>query len=247
MNRPISAPRALIGCERSGIIREEFRRLGWDAWSCDLEPSEDRSPFHWQGDLLQLLENTRHDPEFWPPFDLMIAHPECRFLSSSGLHWNKRRPEREEQTRAALEFAAALWNAPIPRIALENPVGALSRILGKPSQSVQPFEFGEDASKRTCLWLKGLPILRPTGFIEPRLICRDCGARNKYAAAASGCASCGAEAGRLAPRWANQTDSGQNRLSPSAARSMDRARTYRGLARAMAEQWTAALFPGISQ
>lgn len=204
--------RILVACERSGIVREAFRRRGHDAWSCDLEPAEDGSPFHWRGDVLELLENTRSDPEFWPPFEMMVGHPECRYLSSSGLHWNTRDPARAAKTAAALEFARALWAAPIPRVAIENPVGALSRALGRPAQTIQPYQFGHDASKRTCLWLRGLPKLRPTLRIAGRVV-----------------------NGR--ERWANQTDSGQNRLGPSPTRSMDRARTYHGIAEAMAAQW----------
>ena len=204
--------RVLVACERSGIVREAFRRRGHDAWSCDLEPAEDGSAFHWRGDVLELLDNTYSDPEFWPPFDLMVAHPECRYLCGSGLHWNKRRPERAALTDAAIEFACRLWRAPVPRIALENPVGILSRVLGKPAQIVQPYQFGHDASKATCLWLRGLPKLIPTKRVAGRMV-----------------------NGR--ERWANQTDSGQNRLPPSASRSMDRARTYPGIAEAMAAAW----------
>jgi len=194
----------LVACERSGIVRDAFRALGHDAWSCDLEACEGDSTWHIQGDALVYAQDG---------WDLMIAHPECRYLSVSGLHWNKRRPERAELTEQAAEFAVALWNAPIKRVALENPVGILSSRIRKPDQIIQPYQFGEDASKATCLWLRGLPPLRPTKRVPGRIV-----------------------NGR--ERWANQTDSGQNRLGPSPTRSMDRARTYQGIADAMAEQWS---------
>lgn len=205
--------RVLVACELSGVVREAFRARGHDAWSCDLQPAEDQSPFHWRGDVLELLEDTRSDPEFWPPFDLMIAHPPCQYLSSSGLHWNRRRPSRILKTEAAIAFAVALWNAPIQKVALENPIGCLSKAIRKPDQIIQPYDFGEDASKATCLWLRGVPLLKPTHRIDGRM-------------AANG-----------KERWANQTDSGQNRLGPSPTRAADRARTYHGVASAIAEQW----------
>ena len=202
--------RVLVACERSGIVREEFRLLGHDAWSCDLEPAEDGSAFHVQGDALDTAQRMR--------WDLMIAHPECRYLSVSGLHWNKRRPERAALTEAAVAFALALWHAPVPRIALENPVGLLSNRIGKPDQIIQPYQFGDDASKATCLWLKNIPQLQLTSRFPGRRVVYN---------------------GKTVERWSNQTDSGQNRLGPSPTRSMDRARTYRGIARAMASQWGA--------
>jgi site-specific DNA-cytosine methylase len=203
--------KVLVACERSGIVREAFRALGHDAWSCDLEPAEDGG-HHFTGDALQVASG-------WSgvQWDMMIAHPPCQYLSVSGLHWNKRRRVRSELTEAAVEFALALWNLPIPYVALENPVGILSSRIRKPDQIIQPYEFGEDASKRTCLWLRGLPRLKGTKRVPGRLVIRP--------------------DGKEFERWANQTDSGQNRLGPSPTRSMDRARTYRGVAEAMANQW----------
>jgi len=233
--------RILIACERSGIVRERFRALGHDAWSCDIEPAEDASPFHYRGDVLELLEQCSTDPEFWPPFDMMIAHPECRYLSSSGIHWNRRRPERAAETEAAAEFALALWNAPVRLVALENPVGILSTRLRKPDQIIQPYQFWENASKGTCLWLRGLPPLRGTSYFPPRMVCSECKGVSPYLAGGRWCPHCGAEPDRLKPRWGNQTDSGQNRLGPSPTRSMDRARTYPGIADAMATQWSPIL------
>lgn len=139
----------------------------------------------------------------------MIAHPPCTYLASSGLHWNKRIPGREALTEQALAFVMALANAPIPRIAIENPIGALSSRWRKPDQIIQPWEYGEDASKATCLWLKGLPKLVPTNVLP----------------------------GGKKARRGNQTPSGQNKLGPSPDRWKERSRTYQGIADAMAAQW----------
>lgn len=142
----------------------------------------------------------------------MIAHPPCTYLTVSGLHWNKRQPERAQLTEEALRFVQQLLDAPIPRIALENPVGCISTRIRRPDQIIQPYNFGEDASKSTCLWLKGLPLLESTGYFPPRMV-----------------------GGK--PRWSNQTDSGQNKLGPSEDRWKERSRTYQGIADAMAAQW----------
>ena len=193
----------MVGCEYSGRVRNAFRDAGHDAWSCDLLPSEDDSPFHVQGDVLSLLNQK---------WDLGIFHPPCRYLAVSGLHWNKRNPERAAKTEEALEFVRTLMSAPIERIALENPVSCISSRIRKPDQIIQPYEFGEDASKKTCLWLKNLDLLTPTQMVPPRLV-----------------------DGK--PRWSNQTDSGQNRLGPSKDRWKERSRTFVGVAKAIAEQW----------
>jgi hypothetical protein len=147
-------------------------------------------------------------------WDMLIAHPPCTFLCSSGMHWTTRGLRPVEKTLDAIKFAEMLWDAPIPKICIENPVGCLSTKskLGKTYQTIQPYEFGDDASKKTCLWLKGLPPLVPTQFIPGRMV-----------------------NGKM--RWSNQTDSGQNRLGPSDKRSNERARTYPGIAKAMADQW----------
>lgn len=195
--------RVLVGCEYSGRVRNAFREAGHDAWSCDLLQSEDDSPFHVQGDVLPLLG------QGW---DLGIFHPPCTYLAVSGLHWNKRDPARAAKTEEALDFVRALMSAPIERIAVENPVSCISSRIRKPDQIIQPYEFGEDASKKTCLWLKNLDLLTPTQMVAPRIV-----------------------DGK--PRWSNQTDSGQNRLGPSEDRWKERSRTFLGVAKAMAEQW----------
>ena len=197
--------RILVACEFSGRVRDAFIKQGHDAISCDLLPSISNEGPHYQGDIRDLLYSGGG-------YDLMIAHPPCTYLCSSGLHWNKRIPGRQEKTEEAIRFVEELLSAPIPHIALENPVGCLSSRIRKPDQIIQPYEFGEDASKATCLWLKNLPKLIPTRYIEPRIV-----------------------KGKL--RWANQTDSGQNKLPPTADRWAKRSITYQGIADAMADQW----------
>lgn len=151
--------RILIACEYSGRVREAFRKLGHDAWSCDLLPADDNSLFHIQGDVLDYLTDG---------WDMMIAHPPCTYLASSGLHWNGRIAGRDKLTDEALIFIRALLNAPIEMIAVENPIGRISTAIRKPSQIIQPWMFGDDASKSTCLWLKNLPLLLPTDIIQKK-------------------------------------------------------------------------------
>ena len=141
----------------------------------------------------------------------MVAHPPCTYLCSSGLHWNKRRPERAKQTEEALAFVRLLLDAPIAMIALENPIGCISTRIRPPTQIIQPWQFGHAESKGTCLWLKGLPALQPTNIIPKP--------------------ACG--------YWDNQTPSKQNKLGPSAERWKVRSATYPGISDAMAEQWGA--------
>lgn len=194
--------RVLVACEFSGVVRDAFRALGHDAWSCDLLMSTAafQGP-HLEGDVRDFLT--------YFAWDLMIAHPPCTYLCSSGLHWNTRRPERALATEEALAFVLELANAPVPRIAIENPIGCLSSRWRKPDQIVQPWYYGDDASKATCLWLKNLPPLRDTNRLP----------------------------GDARTRRANQTASGQNKLGPSPDRWKLRSITYPGFAAAMAEQW----------
>ncbi len=194
--------RVLVACEYSGRVRDAFRALGHYAMSCDTLPTEADGP-HYQGDVRDVLRDG---------WDLMIAHPPCTYLSVSGMHWTTRGKRDPQLTEDALNFVRLLMDAPIPRIAIENPVSVISSRIRPPNQIVNPYQFGEDASKKTCLWLKGLPPLRPTAFVEPRMI-----------------------DGK--PRWGNQCDSGQNKLAPSDDRWKDRSRTYAGIAAAFASQW----------
>lgn len=196
--------KVLVACEYSGVVRQAFMQQGHKAMSCDLLPTEVAGP-HYQGDIRKVLS---------AGWDLMIAHPPCTYLAVSGLHWNKRgilvdgRP-RSDLTEEALEFVQMLLAADIPRIAVENPVGAISTRVRKPDQTIQPWWFGDDASKKTCLWLKNLPPLVPTNML----------------------------AGDSRTRRANQTPSGQNKLGPSPDRWKERSRTYQGIADAMSTQW----------
>lgn len=219
--------RVLIGCESSGTVRRAFRARGHDAWSCDLLPSDDGSEFHIQGDVLKQIGGG---------WDIGIFHPPCTYLASSGLHWNKRTPGRAELTEQALDFVRLLLNAPIEKIALENPIGCISTRIRKPDQTIQPWMFGEDASKATCLWLKGLPTLTPTNKHHGQYGCK-CGHRFSIDLGKYGCANCGADSGPAKIVYGNQTNSGQNKLPPSADRWKDRSRTYLGIAAAMADQW----------
>lgn len=147
--------RVLVACEFSGIVREAFAHLGHDAWSCDLLPSEQNGQ-HIQGDVLAILEDG---------WDLMIAHPPCTYLASSGARWWK---DRQAEQIAALEFVTRLMDAPIPRIAVENPIGKISSAICKPAQIIQPWMFGHKETKATCLWLNNLPLLRPTKLMSIR-------------------------------------------------------------------------------
>lgn len=199
----------LIACEFSGAVRDAFTALGYDATSCDLLPQEGNGK-HYEGDVFDIIDDG---------WDLMIAHPPCTYLCSSGLHWNKRRPERAALTEESLVFVQRLLDAPIVRIALENPIGCISTRIRKPTQIIQPWQFGHPESKATCRWLKGLPKLVPTAVLPKP---------------ASG-------------RWENQTPSGQNKLGPSADRWAERSRTYAGIAAAIADQWGAYASAALRQ
>jgi nitrogen fixation protein len=194
--------RVLVACEYSGTVRDAFIALGHDAMSCDLLPTDSPGP-HYQGSVLDILNNG---------WDLMIAHPPCTYLSVSGMHWTTRGIRDPLLTEDALRFVTTLLAAPIPKIALENPVSVISSRIRKPDQIIHPHEYGHDASKKTCLWLKNLPHLVPTEHIPPRVV-------------------------EGKKRWGNQTDSGQNTLVPSADRWKIRSTTYKGIAAAMAAQW----------
>lgn len=194
--------KVLAACEFSGVVRDAFAALGHEAWSCDLLPT-DAPGNHHEGDVLDILDRG---------WDLIIAFPPCTYLCSSGMHWTTRGLRDPQLTENALAFVRALFAAPCSRIALENPVGAISSRIRKPDQIIHPWQFGHAESKTTCLWLKNLPLLVPTGLIQKP---------------AGG-------------RWENQTVSGQNRLGPSPNRWRERSKTYPGIARAMASQWSAS-------
>jgi len=167
--------------------------------SCDLLPS-DKPGLHYRGDVTDILD------QGW---DLMIAHPPCTYLSVSGMHWTTRGLRDPQLTEDALAFVQLLMDAPIPKIAIENPISVISSRIRKPDQIIQPWWFGHDASKKTCLWLKNLPMLKPTNKLP----------------------------GDEKTRRGNQTASGQNKLPPSKDRWKIRSETYQGIADAMAAQW----------
>ncbi len=191
----------LIACEFSGTVREAFARMGHDAWSCDLLDTEIAGQ-HIKGDVLEILN------QGW---DLMIAHPPCTYLCNSGVHWLNRQVGRWAKMQEGALFFKALMDAPIPLIAVENPVMhkyAKEIIKRDYAQTIQPYQFGHPESKRTCLWLKGLPLLRASNILA-----------------------------KTGKHWDNQTASGQNKLAPSADRWKLRSKTYQGIADAMALQW----------
>lgn len=219
----------LVMCESSGTVRDAFRKLGHNAWSCDLleaNPGTDAT-YHIQGDCFAAFDLLSEKMDI----DLVIAHPPCTYLTISaawaftdGPYHQKVKPgtlvgaERRKAREDAIKFAEAIWNLPVPSVCIENPVGVLSTMsnLGKATQYIQPYDFGDDASKRTGLWLRGLAPLAPTKRFDGRIV--------EYN-------------GKQVERWSNQTDSGQNALTPTDDRWKTRSKTYQGIADAMADQW----------
>lgn len=198
--------RVLVACEFSGIVREAFSAQGHDAVSCDLLPSEINGP-HYQGDVRNLLNDE---------WDLMVAHPSCRYLAVSGARWMRGRQAEQSQ---ALEFVRLLLNAPIQKIALENPVSIISTQIRKPDQIIQPWQFGHPETKRTCLWLKGLPLLKPTNIVEPEYMERQGG-------------------GLLLNKRGYRYSKVNYGSRMAGNRGIIRSRTYEGIANAMAAQWS---------
>ena len=197
--------KVLVACEYSGRVRDAFIGGGHEATSCDLLPTDAPGP-HYQGDVFDIISDG---------WDLMIAHPPCTYLSVSGMHWTTRGLRDPQLTEDALAFVQRLMDAPVKRIAVENPISVISSRIRKPDQIIQPWWFGHDASKKTCLWLKNLPLLTPTDMLP----------------------------GDAKTRRGNQTASGQNKLPPSADRWKLRSETFAGIAQAMADQWGIAHQP----
>ena len=197
--------KVLIACEFSGIVREAFKAKGHDAWSCDLLPTEIPGQ-HIQGDVLEILNDG---------WDMMIAHPPCTYLCVPGAHYLHTRPERWRQLEVAVDFFMKILNANIPMICVENPLPHKYAKLPSYSQIIQPWQFGHEVSKRTCLWLKNLPLLRPTEIKENH--------GDRYV------------------RTARQIALGYGKTSNSkwyaGASQKERSRTFPGIANAMAEQW----------
>jgi hypothetical protein len=189
--------KVLVACEYSGTVRDAFIAAGHEAISCDLLPTDVPGP-HYQGDVTDILGDG---------WDLMVAHPPCTHLAVSGAkHFHRKAVEQAQ----ALDFVRLLLDAPIPRIALENPVSVISSRIRKPNQIIQPYMFGHEATKTTCLWLKGLPHLVPTNIVGK-------GARHVT------------KGGNSLPAWYN--------LPPSPDRWKKRSATFLGVAQAMAAQW----------
>lgn len=150
--------KVLVACEYSGAVREAFRARGHEAWSADLLPAEDNSPYHIEEDVLDYLDND---------WDLIIAHPPCTDLAVCGSRWFHKKLDKQA---AALEFVQRFMDADCPQIAIENPIGIISTSIRKPDQIIHPYFFGDPVSKSTCLWLKGLPRLVPTDMVEPEWV-----------------------------------------------------------------------------
>lgn len=192
--------RVLIGCESSGAVRRAFRALGHEAWSCDILEADDKSLNHFQCDVLDVLNDG---------WDLAIFHPPCTHLSVSGAkHFAAKRADGRQQ--AALDFVSKLMACNISKWALENPVSIISSHFRKPDQIIQPWQFGHEATKTTCLWLNNLPSLTPTEIVSK-------GARHVT------------KSGKSLPQWYN--------LPPSVDRWKIRSATFQGIADAMAKQW----------
>lgn len=190
--------KVLVACEYSGTVRDAFAALGHDATSCDLLPSE-KPGKHYQGDVFDIINDG---------WDLMVAHPPCTHLAVSGSRWFHL---KEKEQLEALDFVRMILAAPIPYIALENPVSVISSKIRKPDQIIQPWQFGHEATKTTCLWLKNLPPLRPTNIVGKgeRVVTKS---------------------GKPLPKWYN--------IPPSPDRWKGRSRTFPGIAHAMASQWS---------
>jgi hypothetical protein len=196
--------RVLIACEFSGIVRDAFIAQGHDAISCDLLPSEKSGP-HIQGDALEAARS-----QSW---DLMIAHPPCTYLCGMGVWWNHKRPERWPLTIAAQDFVIALWDCGIQRTCIENPIGYLGTHWRKSNQIINPWQFGQEANKPTCLWLRGLPLLQPTKIVgKGKFYVKKNGARMSA--------------------WSHITSG-----TKKEERARIASRTFTGIADAMANQW----------
>lgn len=200
--------KALVACEYSGRVRDALSNKGWDAWSCDMLPTESeltiREGKHIQGDVLEILG------EGW---DLMIAFPPCTYLTVTANRSFLNNPERWKKRLEAVLFVYELMNAPIKHISIENPKGVISTHIRKPDQYIQPYQFGHPDSKMTGLWLKNLPLLCPTNIVDPIWIVSKSGKRMSET------------------HWRNPS-------SNNKANSLLRSKTYAGIAEAMADQWT---------
>jgi hypothetical protein len=205
--------RILIACEESDEVRGRFEKLGFDAWSCDLQENRNPNAKHYKGDIFDIINDG---------WDAMIAFPPCTHLAVSGAAWfeQKRKDGRQQQ---GIDFFMAMINAPIKHIAVENPVGIMSKIYRKPDQVIQPYYFGDEASKKTCLWLKNLPLLYHND--KPNLFdnCKTHVGKGEIITFSSGCKM---------PKW--YADAWK---LPKEERAKIRSKTFPGIAEAMAKQW----------
>lgn len=206
----------LVACEYSARVRDAFRSAGHNAWSCDLLPSHGNPRWHIQGDALRVARSC--------DWDMLIAFPPCTHLANSGASsWAAKQQDGRQQE--AIDFVINLYYLSIPLVAIENPLGRLSTVWRKPDQTIQPWQFGHRWQKRTCLWLKGLPLLEPTKIVEPRghwvsgQAHRDSHGVRRYIS--------------IAERHRNGERVGHNSSKP-----LERAKTFLGIARAMANQWS---------
>jgi hypothetical protein len=196
----------LIACEESQAVCIEFRNRGHNAFSCDIKDSSGGHPeWHLKMDAFEAIESRN--------WDLMIGHPPCTFLCNSGMHWTKRGLRDPQLTEDALEFVQKMMDADIPKIAIENPISIISTRIRKPDQIIRPFMFGDDSTKGTCLWLKGLSTLSPTNVITP----------TKHVT----------KSGKSYDAWWYKTCL----ISNLEERARVRSRTFKGIAEAMADQW----------
>jgi hypothetical protein len=204
--------KVLVACEFSGVVRDAFIGGGHEATSCDLLPNETPGP-HYQGNVMDIINDG---------WDLMIAHPPCTYLTLTGNKWFKpefaeRFPTRQKDREDAIEFFMALANAPIPKIAIENPIGIMSSRWRKPEQIIQPWQYGHETTKATCLWLKGLPLLKPTNIVSKGEVVVS-------------------KSGNRMSRWYYET----SKLPiKGGIRAKARSVTFQGIADAMAQQWGA--------
>jgi hypothetical protein len=200
----------LLACEESQALTIRFRKKGHEAYSCDIQNESGGHPeWHLCGDVLPILKQD---------WDMVIAFPPCTDLAVSGAAWFKEKQADGRQQRSIDFFLAFTKLDHVPMVAIENPVGIMSRIYRKPDQIIQPYEYGDDASKKTCLWLKGLPQLKPTRKVEGKVYV------NKD--------------GKKVVRWANQCiNYGHEKSPPSATRGKFRSKTFNGIADAIVNQW----------
>lgn len=200
----------LVACEESQSVTKAFRARGHEAYSCDiLDCSGGHPEWHIQGDVLSELKKD---------WDMVLAFPPCTHLAVSGAaHFAAKRADGRQQE--GIDFFLEFTKLDhVPRVAIENPIGIMSKLYRKPNQIIQPYQFGEDASKRTCLWLKGLPNLIETNRVQGRMVTTP--------------------SGKVVERWANQCSNyGHDKTAPSPERSRIRSKTYSGIANAMADQW----------